>query len=36
MNGKLNGLPVSITGRVFFFNQTLFEKAGIVVADHLG
>ena len=29
MNGKLNGLPVSVTGRVFYLNQTMFEKAGI-------
>ncbi len=29
MNGKLNGLPVSTTGRVFFFNTTSFEKAGV-------
>ncbi|WP_374628448.1 ABC transporter substrate-binding protein [Pannonibacter indicus] len=29
MNGKLNGLPVSTTGRVFFFNTTSFQKAGL-------
>ncbi|WP_309082986.1 ABC transporter substrate-binding protein [Chelativorans sp.] len=29
MNGKLNGLPISTTGRVFFFNKTTFEKAGL-------
>ena len=28
MNGKLNGLPVSTTGRVFMFNKTSFDKAG--------
>jgi oligogalacturonide transport system substrate-binding protein len=30
-DGKLNGLPVSTTGRVFFVNKTAFEKAGIAV-----
>ncbi|QDY70869.1 ABC transporter substrate-binding protein [Qingshengfaniella alkalisoli] len=29
MNGKLNGLPVSTTGRVFMFNKTSFDKAGV-------
>ncbi len=29
MNGKLNGLPVSVTGRVFYFNDAVFEKAGL-------
>lgn len=29
MNGKLNGLPVSTTGRVFLFNSSTFEKAGV-------
>lgn len=28
VNGKLNGLPLSTTGRVFFFNKTTFDKAG--------
>ena len=28
VNGKLNGLPVSTIGRVFFFNKTTFDKAG--------
>ncbi|EPX75474.1 ABC transporter substrate-binding protein [Salipiger mucosus] len=27
--GKLNGLPLSTTGRVFFFNVTTLEEAGI-------
>ncbi|GGB46731.1 sugar ABC transporter substrate-binding protein [Roseibium aquae] len=31
MNGKLNGLPVSTTGRVYMFNKTTFEKAGLDV-----
>ncbi|MCT7373487.1 ABC transporter substrate-binding protein [Chelativorans salis] len=29
VNGKLNGLPVSTTGRVFFFNKATFEEAGL-------
>jgi oligogalacturonide transport system substrate-binding protein len=32
-NGKLNGLPVSITGRVLFANVKTFEEAGIDVPD---
>ncbi len=27
--GKLNGLPVSTTGRLFVFNKTTWEKAGL-------
>lgn len=27
--GKLQGLPVSMTGRIFYWNKTTFEKAGI-------
>lgn len=30
-NGKLNGLSVSNTGRVFFMNRTAFEKAGLEI-----
>ena len=29
VNGKLNGLPVSTTGRLFVFNTTTWEKAGL-------
>ncbi|GAA3877665.1 ABC transporter substrate-binding protein [Celeribacter arenosi] len=29
MNGKLNGLPVSTTGRVFMFNKATYDKAGV-------
>ncbi len=29
IKGKLNGLPVSITGRVYMFNPVLFKKAGL-------
>lgn len=31
MNGVLQGLSVSTTGRVFFFNATTFEKAGVEI-----
>lgn len=31
MNGKLNGLPISTTGRLFLFNKTTFDKAGLPV-----
>lgn len=31
MNGVLNGLPVSTTGRVFMFNKTSYDKAGIPI-----
>ena len=28
-NGALNGLPASVTGRIFFFNKTTFDQAGL-------
>lgn len=31
MNGVLQGLPVSTTGRVFFFNKTSFDAAGLAI-----
>ncbi|MDO5657728.1 MAG: ABC transporter substrate-binding protein [Paracoccus sp. (in: a-proteobacteria)] len=31
VNGHLNGLPTSDTGRVFMFNRTTFEEAGLEV-----
>lgn len=31
INGSLQGIPVSTTGRVFFFNTTTFTKAGVPV-----
>ncbi|TPE48993.1 ABC transporter substrate-binding protein [Amaricoccus solimangrovi] len=31
MKGVLQGIPVSNTGRVFFFNTTTFERAGVPV-----
>jgi len=31
MAGKLNGLPVSTTGRLFVFNKTTFAKAGLEI-----
>ena len=30
-NGMLNGLPASLSGRVFFFNKTTFDKAGLAL-----
>ncbi len=29
INGKINGLPVSMTSRVFYFNAPIWEKAGV-------
>lgn len=29
--GKLQGIPVSMTGRIFYWNKTTFEKAGLSV-----
>lgn len=31
VQGKLNGLPLSTTGRVFFFNTTTLEEAGLPI-----
>ncbi|MDS9467454.1 ABC transporter substrate-binding protein [Paracoccus sp. MBLB3053] len=31
VNGILQGISVSTTGRAFFFNQTTFEKAGVAI-----
>lgn len=31
MNDILQGIPVSTTGRVFFFNATAFERAGVAI-----
>ncbi len=31
VNGKLNGIPVSITGRVYMFNPVPFKKAGLEI-----
>ncbi|MFN3662255.1 ABC transporter substrate-binding protein [Yoonia sp.] len=31
MNGVLNGIPVSTTGRVYFFNKTTFDKVGLPI-----
>lgn len=30
-SGKLQGLPISMTGRIFYWNQTAFESAGLQV-----
>ncbi|QHM70007.1 ABC transporter substrate-binding protein [Mixta intestinalis] len=29
VNGKLNGIPVSVTARVFYFNDETWKKAGV-------
>lgn len=29
INGKLNGIPISVTARVFYFNDETWKKAGI-------
>lgn len=29
--GKLQGVPVSMTGRIFYWNKTTFEKAGLAI-----
>lgn len=31
MNGKLNGVPVSVTGGTYYFNKDIYEKAGLAV-----
>ncbi|WP_320198056.1 ABC transporter substrate-binding protein [Agrobacterium sp. rho-13.3] len=31
VKGKLNGVPVSTTGRIFIYNKTVYEKAGIAI-----
>lgn len=29
VDGKLNGIPISVTARVFYFNDETWKKAGI-------
>jgi len=29
VNGKLNGIPISVTARVFYFNDETWKKAGV-------
>lgn len=31
INSKLNGLPVGIGGKVFYFNESTYEKAGVEI-----
>ena len=33
VEGHLNGLPPSMTARLFYFNETTFAKAGLSVPD---
>lgn len=35
IKGHLNGLPVSTTGRIFFFNKTTWDKAGLALPKTL-
>lgn len=35
VNGKLQAIPVSMTGRIFFYNQSLFERAGLATPTTL-
>ncbi len=30
-NGALNGLPASVSGRIFFFNKTTYDAAGLAI-----
>ena len=34
-DGKLQAVPVSVTGRIFYWNSSVFEKAGISVPSSL-
>ncbi|MBE8365948.1 extracellular solute-binding protein, partial [Leptospira borgpetersenii serovar Balcanica] len=29
VNGKLNGIPISVTARVFYYNNETWKKAGV-------
>ena len=31
INGKLNAIPVGMNGRAFFFNKSLYERAGVEI-----
>ena len=31
INGKLNAIPVGMNGRAFFFNKSLYDKAGVEI-----
>ena len=33
IDGKLQGVPISTTGKVFYWNKTTFDKAGLEVPD---
>ncbi|MFK7859723.1 MAG: ABC transporter substrate-binding protein [Granulosicoccus sp.] len=34
--GHLNGLPASVSGRIFFFNKTTWDKAGLPLPTTMG
>ncbi len=36
VDGKLNGIPISVTARVFYFNDETPEKSGYCVPENLG
>ena len=31
INGKINAIPVGMNGRAFFFNKSLYERAGVEI-----
>ena len=33
IDGKLQGIPISTTGKVFYWNKTTFDKAGLEIPD---
>lgn len=33
IGGKLQGIPISTTGKVFYWNKTTFDKAGLEIPD---
>jgi len=33
IKGNLNGIPVSTTGRIFVYNEAIYEKAGVAIPE---
>ncbi len=33
INGALNGIPVSTTGRIFVYNEEMYKKAGVAIPE---